>query len=88
MGVVMSTVVIEQAKIQLTVEQLIDAIRQLPPAEQELVRRAIDDTNWQDHFRSILDEIDRRVAATPISEDEIHREVEAARDDQYHQSNP
>ncbi len=82
----MSTVVIQQAKVQLTVEQLIDAIRQLPPAEQELVRRAIDDADWQDRFRSILAEIDRRVAATPISEDEIQREVEAARDDRYHQS--
>ena len=81
----MSTVVIEQARIQITVEQLIEAVRQLSPTEQRQVRQAIDEVNWQDRFRVVLEEIDSQVAEQPISEDEIRQEVEAVRNARYQQ---
>jgi hypothetical protein len=80
----MSTVVIEQVRIQLTVEQLIDAVRQLPLYEQDQVRRVLDDSNWQDRFRSVLQEIGRQVSAPPIPSDTIQHESAAALRDRYH----
>jgi hypothetical protein len=74
----MSTVIIEQAKVQLDLDQLIRAIQSLDAHERQQVREALD-RDWAQDLDSILREVRARYDAAPMTEDEIAAEVEAAR---------
>ena len=74
----MSTVIIEQARVQLDLDQLIRAIQSLDAHERQQVREAFD-RDWAQDLSSILREVRTRYEAQPMTEDEIAAEVEAAR---------
>ncbi len=74
----MSTVIIEQAKVQIDLDQLIRAIQSLDAHERQQVREALD-RDWAQDLTSILREVRARYEAAPMTEDEIAAEVEAAR---------
>ena len=74
----MSTVIIEQARVQLDLDQLIRAIQMLDAHERQQVREALD-RDWAQDFAGILREVRTRYEAAPLTEDEIAAEVEAAR---------
>jgi hypothetical protein len=74
----MSTVIIEQAKVQLDLDQLIRAIQSLDAQERQQVREALD-RDWAQDLDSILREVRARYEAAPMTDDEIAAEVEVAR---------
>jgi hypothetical protein len=74
----MSTVTIEQVKVQLDLDQLIRAIQSLDAHERQQVREVLD-RDWAQDLDSILREVRARYDAAPMTEDEIAVEVEAAR---------
>jgi hypothetical protein len=74
----MSTVTIEQAKVQLDLDQLIRAIRSLDVPERQRVREALDQ-DWTQELDSILKEVRARYEIEPLSDEEITAEIEAAR---------
>ena len=74
----MSTVIIEQAKVQLDLDQLIRAIQSLDARERQQVREALD-RDWANDLDSLLREVRARYEARPMTDDEIAAEVEAAR---------
>ena len=73
----MSTVIIEQARVQLDLDQLIRAIQSLDAHERQQVREALD-RDWAQDLTTILREVRARYEAAPMTEDEIAAEVEAA----------
>ena len=75
----MTTVVLDQVRVELTAEQIVAAFRQLPPAEQERVRRELTPEEWERQFRDLLSGIWARVEAQPISDEEIDEEVRLVR---------
>lgn len=75
----MTTVVIELAQVRLTPQQLVTALRQLPPDELETVIRALELPDWQSRFDTLLNRIRERAESYPISDEEITAEVESAR---------
>jgi hypothetical protein len=74
----MSTVTIEQARVQLNFEQLIQAIQSLDAGERRQVRAALD-REWGHDLDGLLREVRARYAAHSLSEDELVAEIEAAR---------
>lgn len=85
----MNTVVIRQAEVRVPLEQLLEALRQLSPADREIVRREINRDAWRVRFREALDDIRTRAAQHPLTDAEIDAEVEAVRAERYarkHQS--
>ena len=58
----MSTVILDQVKIQLTVEQIVAAFQQLSPEERTRVWRELDRRQWQSEFRALLKHIHARVS--------------------------
>ena len=73
-----ATVIIEQAKVQIDLDQLIRAIQSLDAHERQQVREALD-RDWAQDLDSILREVRARNNAAPMTEDEIAAKVEAAR---------
>jgi len=78
----MQTVVIEQAKVELDLNQLIRAIQSLEPHERQLVRQALDQ-DWVQELGTILAQVHTRFQAEPMNEAEIAAEVEAVRAERY-----
>ena len=76
----MSTVIIEQARVQLDLDQLIRAIQSLDARERQQVREALD-RDWAQDFASILREVRARYDAAPMTEDEIAAAKAAAKED-------
>lgn len=78
----MTTITIPGAEVTLTVEQLIDAFKRLPPAEQQKVREELV-TAWQDKFRTVMDRVAARYEANPLSDEDIEAEIKAVRQERY-----
>ncbi len=76
----MSLVTLDKVKVELTADQLVAAFKQLPSEDQAKVWQAIDQRQWQTEFRTLLERIHARVAADPITEEEIDAEVRAVRE--------
>ena len=86
------TVFLDQVEIRLTVEQVITAIKQLPPLDQALVRKALElgDEEWSQRFDQLLASVRTKVDADiqstqpvqpvqPLTEDDITADVELVR---------
>jgi len=77
------TVILDKVEIRLTVEQVITAIKQLPPLDQALVRKALDigDDKWIQRFDQLLTSVRAKVDADdqPLTDDDIATEIELAR---------
>ena len=76
----MSLVTLDKVKVELTADQLVAAFKQLPSEDQTKVWQAIDQRQWQMEFRTLLERIHARVAADPITEEEMDAEVRAVRE--------
>ena len=73
----MSTVVIEQARIEIDLNQLIRVIQSLDDGERQAVREALD-RDWVQELDDILTQVHARFEAGPTSDAEIDAEIEAA----------
>ncbi len=82
----MPAMVIEQAEVRLTVEQLLDALKQLAPEEQERVRQALEPAPWEARLDALLKQVREGKGQYRISESEIEAEVEAIRAERHDQS--
>lgn len=79
----MTTIVIEQAQVRLTQQQLVTALQQLEPDELENIFRQLDLPMWQARLDALLERVRERAAQNPIGDQEIEAEVEAARHEFY-----
>ncbi len=80
----MTSVTIPGAEVTITVEQLIGALKRLPPEEQQKVRDALVYA-WRQEMRQLLAETRERFAQAPMTEEEINAEVNAVKQDFYAQ---
>jgi hypothetical protein len=78
----MSTVVIEQARVEIDLDQLIRVIQSLDDKERQAVREALDQ-DWAHELDEILTEVHARFEAAPMGDAEIDAEIEAARDESH-----
>jgi hypothetical protein len=78
----MPTLYVENTKIELTLDQLIDAVQLLSPRERQIVRRALDE-DWAAELDDLLARVHARFQADPMDDDELDAEIEAARDAYY-----
>ena len=78
----MPTLYVENTKIELTLDQLIDAVQLLSPPERQIVRRALDE-DWAAELDDLLARVHARFQAGPMDDDELDAEIEAARDAYY-----
>lgn len=76
----MTTVVLDNVRVELTAEHVIAAFRQLPPPEQELVRRELTHAEWESRLRDLLARIWARLEARPLSDEEIDEEIRIVRE--------
>lgn len=79
----MTTIVIDQVQVQLTPQQLANALRQLSPNELEGVLRELEQPAWGERLDSLLARVRQRAAQNPLTDQEIETEVEAARAEHY-----
>jgi hypothetical protein len=79
----MTTIVIEQAEVRLTPQQLVTALQQLSPDELENVFRQLELPSWQARLDALLERVRQRAIQNPISDDEIDAEVNTARNEFY-----
>ena len=78
----MSKVVIEQAKVEIDLDQLIRLIQSLDDKERQAVREALD-RDWAHELDEILTEVHAQFEAAPLSDAEIDAEIGAARDESH-----
>ncbi|HIC94554.1 MAG TPA: hypothetical protein EYP09_09950 [Anaerolineae bacterium] len=76
----MSRVILNNVRVELTAEQILAVVRQLPPKEREKIRHELEAEEWKRDFEALLARIHARVDQSPISEEEIDREVQAVRE--------
>ena len=75
-------------KIELTVEQLHKAIKQLPEKDQRRLIEKVEHEAWQREFRGLLSRIRARVKKHPISQKDIDTAVQEARREIYARRRP
>lgn len=75
----MARVMVQNQEIELTIAQIIEAIRQLKPEEQSIIRRALNERAWSERADDLLTRVWARAQDAPLTEDEINAEVEAVR---------
>jgi hypothetical protein len=74
-----STVTIPNIKVQLTVDQLLAAVRQLEPRDRARVARAITDAELDTELAQLIAELYSQPPITDISDADILAEIRAAR---------
>jgi len=74
-----ATVTIPNFQLQLTVEQLVAAVRQLDPEARTELARALAQTELDADLARLIAELYKRPEVTDISDDEIQAEVNAVR---------
>jgi hypothetical protein len=74
-----TTVTIPNIKVQLTVEQLITAVRQLEPEERAKIVRALADTELDTELTQLITELYSQPPVNEISDDDILAEIRAVR---------
>lgn len=79
----MTTIVIEQAEVRLTPQQLVMALQQLSADELESVFRQLELGSWQARVDVLVSRIRQRALVDPIRDEEIDAEVETARNEFY-----
>ena len=82
----MPKVIAQQVELDLTLDQLIAIIHQLPPQEQERVWRAIAPRPWRQRLQALLTRVWSRVEHDPITEETVDAEVERIRTELYARS--
>jgi hypothetical protein len=74
-----ATVTIPNIQVQLTVEQLMMAVRQLDPGERAKLARALADTELDTELSQLIAELYSQPPVDDISDDEIQAEIRAVR---------
>lgn len=82
----MPTIIIDRVEVLLTLEQLINAVRQLSPEDRERMRRELASPVGLESLETLIQRIRDRAEQSPLSEQEINTEVEVVRDARYRQS--
>ena len=75
----MITVTIPNLQVQLTVEQLVAAVRQLKSQERAQVAKALADTELDAKLTQLITELYNRPPVTDITDADIQAEVQAVR---------
>lgn len=75
----MAKVLVHNQEVELTLAQIIEAIRQLKPEEKSVVRRALDERSWSQRVDDLLARVWARVEESPLSEADINAEAETVR---------
>ncbi len=75
----MIRVVMKNQEIELTLAQVVEAIKQLKPEEKTLVRSALDERAWSSRVDDLLARVWTRVEQLPLADEEIHAEIESVR---------
>lgn len=74
-----STVTIPNIKVQLTVEQLLAAVRQLEPRDRAKIAQALTDAELDNELAQLIAELYRQPPVTEISDADILAEVRTVR---------
>lgn len=74
-----STVTIPNIKVQLTVDQLVTAVRQLNPRDRATIARAITDAELDVELAQLIQDLYSQPPVTDISDAEIQAEIRAVR---------
>ena len=74
-----STVTIPNIKVQLTVEQLLTAVRQLEPWDRAKIAQALTDAELDNELAQLIAELYRQPPVTEISDADILAEVRTVR---------
>ena len=74
-----TTVIIPNIQLQLTIEQFIDAVRQLEPMERWQIAQALADTELDAEMTQLITELYSKPPVTDISDNDILAEVQAVR---------
>ena len=74
-----STITIPNIKVQLTVDQLLAAVRQLEPLDRARVARAITDSELDTELAQLIAELYSQPPVTEISDDDILTEIRVVR---------
>jgi hypothetical protein len=74
-----TTVTIPNIQVQLTLEQLIAALRQLAPAEKAQIAKALLDTALNAELAQLISDLYSQPEVTDISDDDILAEIQAVR---------
>lgn len=82
----MSTVIVKQAEVRLTMEQLVAALQQLSPEEREQVRRELVLMPWEERLDSLLARVRAQVDQDPISDEDLNADIDSTRDALHRQS--
>ncbi|MBI4786188.1 MAG: hypothetical protein HY782_03970 [Chloroflexi bacterium] len=75
----MAQVLLDGVRVELTPDQIIAAVRQLPARERERVRRELDTQQWRREFEQLLARVQARATKYPISETQVSEEVRIVR---------
>jgi hypothetical protein len=74
-----ATITIPNIKVQLTVEQLITAVRQLEPGERAKLARALADSELDMELTQLIADLYDQPPIDEITDDEILAEIQAVR---------
>jgi len=81
----MMKVIAQEVELNLTLDQFLALVHQLPPQEREIVRRALA-PSWEHRLEALLTRVWSRLDAAPLSEEAIDAEVTQARHEIHAQS--
>ena len=82
----MARVLVQNREVELTLPQILEAVKQLKPEEKSVIRRALDDRTWAERVDDLLSRIWARVEESPLTEADIDAEVETVRQALYSSS--
>lgn len=74
-----ATITVPNIQVQLTVEQLITAVRQLEPSERAKLARELADTKLDTELTQLITELYSQPPVDDIADDDIFAEVRAVR---------
>lgn len=74
-----STVTIPNIKVQLTVDQLVTAVRQLNPRDRATIARAITDAELDVELAQLIQDLYSQPPMLDVSDAEIQAEIRAVR---------
>jgi len=69
----------EGIRVEIALEQLIEALKSLDASERQAVREALD-SEWAEELEALLARFRSRFQEAPISDEELDAEIEAGRE--------
>ncbi|MCB8943743.1 MAG: hypothetical protein H6658_08305 [Ardenticatenaceae bacterium] len=75
----MSTTTVTIPNVQLTIEQLITAVRQLEPDARSRVAQALLAEDMDERFAQLIERLAKKVPVADITDEDINEEIRAYR---------